>query len=193
MKKALYLYHLKHYISCIGIIFLIGLSYSLFGQQNMLAEDVFVTIPEIALVDVEPDYNAIPLTFVVPTEAGLPLLSSAVSTDASKWLNYTSAVAPGETRNISVQITNGALPNGLDLRLLASNYSGSGSGTHGISTGEISLNTTAQTIISGIGGAFTGDGASNGHQLSYILLIDNYQGLNFDANNTIEVMFTITD
>ena len=54
--------------------------------------DVQVTIPEIALLDIEPNMAPITLSMDAPDEGGLPLTISSNGTDNSKWLNYTSAI-----------------------------------------------------------------------------------------------------
>lgn len=164
------------------------------AQVNEDVHDVFFTIPEIAIVDVEPNNSTVVLTFEQPNEAGAPVTISTNSTDNSKWLNYSSSLSPSATtRNITAQITSGVVPTGVDLRLQTENYSGIGQGVLGNSIGLITLNNTAQNIITGIGGSYTGDGANNGHQLTFSLSIDQYGLLDYDKSATIEVTFTITD
>ncbi len=156
--------------------------------------DVIFTIPEIAILDIEPNNASITLDVSPPTEAGDPAIIDAKGTNSSKWLNYTSALSTGATnRSVSVQITNGTIPAGLQMKVQAAAYSGSGAGTHGNASGQITLSTTAQTIISGIGRCYTGDGDSNGHRLTYTLGIADYTNLSSTTGATIEVTYTISE
>ena len=61
-----------------------------FGQSSA-SHPICVTIPEIAILDIEPNNTAINLSLDAATESGAAVASRA---DASKWLNYTSAIAP---------------------------------------------------------------------------------------------------
>jgi len=172
-------------------IVLLGIGPSLYGQQSA-RHPVCLVIPEIAIVDIEPNNTAINLQFKAPLEGGKAI--SADEVNENKWLNYTSAITrTGSNRRITAQIANGSLPEGVELRLKANNYTGSGKGTHGQSSGQISLNSTPKTIINNIGRAFTGNGVGNGHQLTYSLAISDYKKL--DATEQVEVMviFTITE
>lgn len=165
-----------------------------YTQVDIDQHDVTFTIPEIALVDIEPDNTTLTLTLDQPADGGAPVIASSGGTNATKWLNYSSCLSPSATnRNVLVQISSGTVPPGIELKLEASNSSGIGQGILGSSTGLLTLNTSAQILISGIGGAFTGDGSSNGHQLTYSILINNYALLDFNNTSTIEVTYTITD
>jgi len=54
------------------------------------------------------------------------------------------------------------------------------------------LSTTPLVLISGIRGAFTGDGAMSGHQLTYSLGIDDYTAIVANTQ-TITVTYTISN
>ncbi|MBI5916612.1 MAG: hypothetical protein HY842_14640, partial [Bacteroidetes bacterium] len=128
------------------------------------SHDVSFTIPEIALLDIEPGNAAITVFLQPPTEAGAPLEFTGGGTDNSKWLNYSSALAPAAPgRTVSVQITDGSLPAGVEVKVQAASYSGSGAGAFGTPAGLISLSSTAQTLISSIGRCYTDNGQGNGH------------------------------
>lgn len=160
-----------------------------FCAGNTFAQTYTVsfTLPQVALMDIE-QATSIPLNFTKPTEAGNRLANPANNT--TKWLNYTSAVASGGTRSITASI-NQAIP-GVDVKLQAAAASGSGAGTLGTPSSQVTLSTTPTTIISGIGGAYTGNGVGNGHQLTLSLVPNTYTNLN-TSNNTVTVTYTITD
>ena len=164
------------------------------AQTSTDNHDVGLTIPEIALLDIEPDYTTITLSLDPPTEAGLPLTVATAGTNSSKWLNYSSSLAPGSTaRTVTAQVTSGTLPAGVNLRVQAGTYAGNGAGTLGTPVGLVTLGATAKTIISGIGGCYTGDGSSKGHRLTYSVAIGTYSALNFSQGTNLQITYTISD
>jgi len=172
------------------ISFLVGFT-NLAQGQGSARHSVCVVIPAFAVLDVEPSNTPITLQLQTPTEAGSALDADQV--DGSKWLNYTSAISVGgNSRSITAQITSGSLPEGIRLTLQASNSAGGGGAT-GATTGIINLSNNPQTIISGIGRSYTGMGTGSGHQLIYGLSIVDYTKLDADANQNVQVIFTITE
>lgn len=150
---------------------------------------VSMTLPTVTLMDIEPTGN-FTLNFTAPTEAGNPLGNPTPNT--SKWVNYTSAIAPGGlTRKITASVNK--IIDGVNIRLQAAAASGSGGGVLGTSSGQVTLTTTPVTIISGIGGAFTGNGANNGHNLTISLTTNTYANLLAQANTAIVIVYTITE
>ncbi|MFS4431577.1 hypothetical protein ACLMCG_18910 [Chryseobacterium sp. S90] len=148
-----------------------------------------MTLPTVTLMDIEPTGN-FTLNFTAPTEAGNPLGNPTPNT--SKWVNYTSAIAPGGlTRKITASVNK--IIDGVNIRLQAAAASGSGGGALGTSSGQVTLTTTPVTIISGIGGAFTGNGANNGHNLTISLTTNTYANLLAQANTAIVIVYTITE
>lgn len=129
------------------------------------------------------------MTFQSPTEAGLPV--TAPASNSTKWLNLTSAVTSGATRRVSAQVVSGSIPNGVRLKLETAAFAGIGSGTFGSVTSPLYLSTTAQTIINGIGGAFTGNG-NNGYNLKYTLEIQTYSQIQ-KANASFSILYTLID
>lgn len=172
------------------LVFLITLIISshLFSQTtgNRTAS---VTLPVVTLMDIEPA-GAIAMNFIAPTEAGRPIVSPAINT--SKWINYTSAIAAG---GLSRKITASVSPviPGIDIKIQAAAATGSGGGTLGTPSAQVTLNTTSQTIISGIGGSFTGNGANNGHRLTISLSPNTYSNLSARTNTAVVIVYTITE
>ncbi|MCL1674614.1 hypothetical protein [Elizabethkingia meningoseptica] len=157
-----------------------------------------ITIPEVALLDIEPAASKnITLAFTAPTEAGLPLVAPAPNN--TLWLNYSSIKSVADpTRNVSVKLN--ALVPGVDIKVTAAVATGSGGGTRGTPAAQLILSAADQTIISGIGSAYTGDGANNGHNLSYALnfgggvgSVAAYGDLEAKANVVATVTYTISD
>jgi len=170
------------------IIILTHISCSIFSQIST-NKWVSVNLPVVTLLDIEPA-GSFALSFIAPTEAGRPLTSPAANT--TKWINYTSAIASGGLSRKVTASVNETIP-GIDIRLQAAAATGLGGGTLGTSTGQVILSTTPQTIINGIGGAYTGDGINNGHQLTISLATNTYADLKAQSNTTIVITYTITE
>jgi hypothetical protein len=168
------------------LLFFIILHISAVAQTS---QNITVILPSIALLDIAPNNTAFNLNLVAPTDAGNIVVNN--NTNATKWINFTSAVATGITRKITAQIS-GTLPNGLNLKLITLNYAGAGAGTLGTSSGTVYLTGTAQTVVNNIGGAYTGDGSNNGYNLNYSLEISNYSLLR-SQTNTFSIIYTMSD
>lgn len=144
-------------------------------SANMKAQDdkddthtIAVSIPEVALVDIESATSKnISMGFTAPTEAGLPLTPPA--DNSTLWLNYSSiktSTGADTSRTISVKLSPVIV--GVDVKVAAAAYSGSGEGTVGTSpSSPLTLTTTDQPLLTGIGSVYTGNGVSNGHNLTY--------------------------
>lgn len=157
-----------------------------------------ITIPEVALLDIEPASSKnITLAFTAPTEAGLPLVAPAPNN--TLWLNYSSIQSTAHPlRNVTVKLN--ALVPGVDIKVTAAVATGSGGGTRGTPSAQLILSAADQAIISGIGSAYTGDGANNGHNLTYALnfgggvgSVAAYGDLAAKANVVATVTYTISD
>ncbi|KUJ50556.1 hypothetical protein [Chryseobacterium sp. JAH] len=158
---------------------------------------ITITVPEVALVDIEPSASKnISLGFTAPTEAGLPITPSG--TNNTLWLNYSSIKSVADaTRTVSVKVD--AIIPGIDIKVTAGAATGTGDGTLGTPTAQLTLTAVDQTIISGIGSAYTGDGANNGHNLTYTLDAGSssgtalYADLEAVTNAGTTVTYTISD
>lgn len=160
------------------------MSCTVFSQST-----IALTLPVVTLLDIEPT-GTFTLNFTAPTEAGQALTAPAANN--TKWINYTSAIASGGlTRRITASI-NQLVP-GISIRVQAAAASGSGGGTLGTSAGQVTLSTTATNIITGIGGAFTGNGANNGHRLTISVAVNTYANLSALTNSPIVITYTITE
>lgn len=176
-------------IRFVFLLAFVGLSGWLFGQYN----PTFVTIPNVALMDIEPSSGGINLTFEQPVEAGQPTVTTS-ATDNSKWLNYTSANSSNNSRKITVQISSGATPAGTVIDLKASAYSGSGAGVClGIPGSTIQLTGNVQDLITNISSCYTGDGERNGHNLTYTFRITDYIAIKTVIGGTMVINYTLID
>lgn len=163
--------------------------------QDALTDNHTVTVgvPEVAILDIEPSASKnISLSFTAPTEAGNALVAPAANT--SLWLNYSSIVASGTVkRTITAEI--GAAITGIDLKLTAG-APANGVGDVGTAGSQITLSTTAQTILTGIGSCYTTDGVNNGSNLTYEVALPvsttDYNSI-FISSTAVTVTYTITD
>jgi len=150
---------------------------------------ISIKLLPVALVDIEPSGN-ITMAFAAPIEAGNAIVLPATNT--TKWLNYTSSISLNAAqRRISVAV-NETIP-GINIKLQASPAAATGAGAKGLSSGKITVGTTAQTIINNIGGAYTGDGTANGHQLNISMEVTNYTNLKVISNKIIIFTYTISE
>lgn len=133
--------------------------------------------------------NTVLLEFTSPFIAGSPI--SNISTNTS-WLNYTIVHTPPEpTFSIAVEISSGYVSNGLELKIEAGTYEGSGGEQPGIPTGQIIITNEPQVLVYNIGTCSSGSGTDVGHQLTYSLNITNYSQLSAISSTTC-LLFTIT-
>ena len=136
------------------------------GDTSEAGEAVTYTLPAMRILDLEG--MAPVLTFKAPTEAGTAIIDATSNTS---WINYTSVIATGLTNKVTVVIA-GTVPAGTTLKVVAAAHAGTGNGTYGLPAAAITLSTTAQPLIAGIGSCFTGTGNANGHQLTYTWSVD---------------------
>lgn len=172
---------------------------------NLSAQDsntdnhtITISVPDVALVDIEPAATKnITLGFTAPTEAGNPIVPSAANN--TLWLNYSTIKSDTKpSRSVTVKL-NAIIP-GIDVHVTAASATGAGGGAVGTAAGILTLSAADQTIISGIGSAYTGNGANNGHNLTYALVagsgpggVANYSDLMAKASTIATVTYTLVD
>lgn len=166
-----------------------------FGLTGSTTFDV--DMRPIALMDIETSGSSsnFSISLSAPGEAGQPLGTNPLFTNSENWVNYSSANRDVSSRHIDIQITSGSIPDGLEFRLDIG-ASGSGNGALGIpSLGTVVLSSTSQSIISGIGGAYTGNGDGSGHQLTFSLhyLTSSYQSIVHQTTGPIIITYTLVD
>ena len=180
-------------------LFVLVASTNIFAQDTEQdSHSLTIGIPEVALLDIESvTSNSISLNATAPTEAGEKVVFNQSNSDL--WLNYSSIVGKNSSRDITVQITDGDVPSGIDLTVVAASYEGDGEGTMGkVSKESIVLNSKKATnIVEGIGSAYTGNGAKQGHNLTYQITqsddAESYSELNFEESTTLTITYTLTD
>lgn len=157
--------------------------------QTTINSNVGINLPSIALLDIE-NSGGINLNFTAPNEAGNSLGNN--SNNNSAWINFTSSLGSGVSRNVSAYISSGVSPSGYSIVLETAIYSGAGGGQLGYRLPFVSLSNMPQKVIDNIGGAFTGNGLGNGYNLRYSIAITNYGALRKE-NTTFTITYTLTD
>jgi hypothetical protein len=175
-------------------ILVLGVSNIVKAQDTGAAEHTIgFTVPNFAILDIEStDGNNITLGL---SEANLEAgneFNFAAASNSSLWLNYTALAEAGKTREVTVS-TSEVIP-GIDLKLQVAAHSGNGKGVLGKTknTGAVVLSATAQTIINGIGSCYTGNGVTNGHNLTYTMAANDYSKIEA-GNKSVTVTYTIAD
>lgn len=164
-----------------------------FSQWDSQRANVRISVPEIAMMDIEPDISTVKFEINAPSEAGEGLTVETQTID-ELWINYSSAITPsGQKRSITAQISSGTIPSGMAFYIQASAASAFGSANQGVSTGKIEVSETPKPIISNIGSCYTGNGINMGHELNYILEISDFSELDVAGDYSFTVTYTITD
>ena len=180
-------------LATLGVVF----AFNANAQDDADADHtVAISIPEVAILDLEGS-TSVSLSVDAPTEAGEAVDFSGATNNAV-WVNYSSIGGASETsRTVAAKISNNSVPSGMLLKVTAGADAGNGDGTMGSSAGQITLTSTDQTVISGIGSAYAADGSSNGHQLTYALELDptagSYAQIDFDEDVTLTITYTISN
>lgn len=165
-----------------------------YAQTNSANHKINCEIPEVALLGLVSENEAnINLSAIAPNEAG-NAISSTDETNNNIWINYSSIIANKNHNRKIIAMVQGEIPKGIQIKVQASEATGSGKGKTGQPSGLVTLSNEPSEIIVGIGSCFTGKGSNNGHYLSYKLEIDDaeYSQLS-NISEPLSVVYTLTD
>ncbi|WP_111707363.1 hypothetical protein [Lutibacter citreus] len=179
-------------------IFVLLINFAFCQDNNSDGHQLQITIPDVALISVHNNNSAINLKGNEITEAGKKLTFN--SPDNSTWINYSSIIGSKNEshRFVSLEISEGEVPDGLNLLVTASKDAGKGNGEMGvpIESNQI-LDEAPIKIIKNIGSCYTGVGVNNGTNIKYELVlndkVDSYSKLNFNQSQTISLTYTLSD
>lgn len=154
--------------------------------EDTATQTITMRISPICLLNV--NKNPEPLIIVPVSYAGdIP----ADALESSSYLQYSSAVARGQTRSITAYWeSSDSAPSGCTLMLQAFPSSGR---NEGISTGEIALSSFPQVIIKDIGSCATGTGPQNGARLNYRLTVTDIENMVVGESKRATITFTLMD
>ena len=164
----------KRVKNIINLAILLIIALPAFPQTESGNINVRFSIPEIAVMDVEPDYNNIEFSVAASANPGGEPVVEQISGE-SVWINYSSAIGRnGNKRSINAQLVENSLPEGISLYVEASSASPFGSANQGVSVGKVKISGEPRPIITGIGSCFTGDGVNAGHEIRYFVEITDF-------------------
>ena len=173
------------YIICLfGVI-------SNYAQVTEVSVGATFDLPQVAMLVLEPNGAIVTLEVGPPIEAGEKAIIKKADKDI--WIHFSSAVSGNTTRHIEIGIDTGQLPPGINLKLSTAKGPGTGAIGDLASAGDMTLSSAAQEIITGIGGAYTGNGVGRGYKLTYYLVISNYKLLEFDQSANLTINLTFMD
>ena len=183
-------------IAALGVVFAFNANAQSDDEDD--SHTVAITIPEVAILDLEANGGTtVSLAVEAPTEAGEAVdFSNATNDDV--WINYSSITGSSESsRVVTAKISTNSVPDGMLLKVTADKDAGNGDGTMGSSAGEVTLTSSDQKVITGIGSSYTADGAGNGHKLTYALELDptagSYAKIDFDQDTKLTITYTISN
>lgn len=181
-------------IKIYSLFILLFASVSVYAQLDDEQFSVSVSLPQIALIDIEPSFNNhIHFTLTPPSESGNSATIQQSST-TNLWINYSSSLSILQnSRSILAEISQGVFPSGIKLYVEASAYSGPGKGELGQSSGKTNISNQPRPIISSLGNCFTGDGINSGHSLNFSLEIDDFSKVHSINETNYTILYTITD
>jgi hypothetical protein len=156
------------------------------GAASTATQTLSMQVGAICVVSVTG--NPSTLSVAAPGTGGQTPVSG---TSNSTYAQYTSTVAAGQTRKLTVAWgASDAAPAGCSLKLMATPNVGTNQGT---SAGQITMTSTAQDLVTTIKSCATGTSAASGAQLAYSLDVTDPTALVAGATKTATVTLTLTD
>lgn len=187
--------HLKFTIAVVVLLSVFSLT--TWAQSEMAEHNVTIHIPELALLGLVAENSAdVDLQAGMPNEAGEAMTLNNETSSQRVWINYSSIVSTSTPRRKVEAYVKGEIPQGITLMVQASEFSGSGKGKLGKSSGLVRLSNQASDVIVDIGSCYTGKGVNNGHCLTYKIEQDenaDTYALLSEQNSEVNVVYTLTD
>ena len=160
---------------------------------------VNINIPEVALLNIHSTSDLdIKLSGTNVIDVGKAVIFN--DSDTSTWINYSSVVGSKTkpVREITVQISEGNIPEGLVLYVKAYSDVSKGGGKVGKPIkNRKKLTNNPITIIKKIGSSYTGVGPNKGHNIEYSIELDDssdsYSKLDFNQSGSLTVTYTLSD
>jgi len=176
----------KLQLMTLGTAFVLLVCGSAMGQANVDSHTVTMVVGDIAVLNLTG--GNITLTIAAPGTGGQQPVDD---TDNTCYLQYTATVPSGMTRTLSVAWGAGdTAPGGCSLRVTATP---SGVVGEGSTSGQRTLSSSAQSVVTAIGSCYTGTGALDGANLSYVLTVTDALTLVANESQAATVTYTLTD
>lgn len=172
-----------HVITLVALVSLLGAGAAL-AETDTATQTVTLTVNEVAEIAVT---GNVAMTLDNPATPGN---DPADQSDSLTRIQYTSVVTGAQTRKITAEITDGAIPGGTHLELGASGETAN----EGSPLADFDLTVgAAHDLVSSIGSVATGSGASDGLVLDYVWEVDSVIDLDTADSDVLTVTFTLTD
>jgi len=168
------------------LCFILPVFFSAFGREDTVSHRIVMEVSEFSLLNISGSPGRLTVT---PHPDGEQGFQDAV--DSSVNIHYTSTVGPGQKRSLTARWgSSDSAPEGCALKVLAVP---SGRLNEGFSTGEVTLSSESQIIVSGIASCATGTGMTDGARLVYSLTVVNASELVPGELKTASILLTLTD
>lgn len=181
----------------ISFVVLLGIaSFKCLAQSDMAEHKINIQIPEVALLGLVAESSTdVTLQTSLPNEAGETILLDEETSSQGIWINYSSIISTSTPKRKVEAFVQGEIPQGITLKVQASEFSGSGKGKLGKSSGLVTLSNQPADVIVDIGSCYTGKGANNGHYLTYKLEQNEDADVYAlsEQNSSVNVVYTLTD
>ncbi|KJF44498.1 hypothetical protein [Draconibacterium sediminis] len=179
-------------ISCLIFLVLFSLAAS---AQESISHQLGIDIPEVALLALQSENTTdVNLSALPPNTAGQQIKTNKEE-QSGIWINYSSVVRKNQKRKVTATVV-GEIPEGMVLKVMASESRGEGKGKLGESLSWVALRNGSVDVISDIGSCYTGRGAQNGHLLTYKIELDDdadqYAKLK-QSETSLQILYTLTD
>lgn len=181
--------NLKKIITVIGVFLMI--SANTWAQTNVATNNLSLGLPELNLIASSASTINLQLT---TTTAGQAVEAS--KSDSSTYVQISSVVSSTQTRSLSAEITNGVVPAGTKLSLVAQSPNANFAGTGGTLGSQVLLSSSSADIVTLIGSCYSGVTSTDGYRLKYTWGLDNpastYGAIRATAGASIVVTITLS-
>lgn len=158
--------------------------------KNTATANVLLGVTEVSLIRVNAQVISLQLN---QQEAGMAVES--YKADSSARLHISSLIS-SQPRYLTAKITDGDVPDGTELKLVALNPNANFVGPWGIFSPEVSLDRTDRIIISNIATCYSGTETQNGIPLKFIYSLNTdratYGLIRATQGNNIVVTLTLS-
>lgn len=184
MKKSLLILSITLLVTLMGS--------QVMGQQLTATNSLSLGMPEVLKVA----SNSTTISLVLTAQAaGLAVLDTVTNSTAR--ILISSVISTTNTHTLSASVTNGTVPDGTYLKLIALAPNGNFIGTQGSLGSEIPLtDDTDQSIVTLIGTCYSGIAADDGYKLKYTFGIPatttDYGLIRASGGTSITVTLTIS-
>lgn len=166
---------------------------TIFAQDptNTATNVVSLGMPEVYLLASNSPTVNLTLT---PQTAGNAVVSSV--SDSTARILISSVIAESQPRTMTAAISNGSVPAGTTLKLVARTPNSNFIGTAGTFASEITLSSTNQNLITGIGTCYSGTSADDGYKMRYTYGLPTstsaYDQIRASGGTSITITFTLS-